>query len=127
MKDKEQSKAETWLKERYSEQLIFQNLEFLAGMCEEYVSQFKSQQSVITEGDIDEKAEDYASMEDSNRQHFIDGSSYEGFVDGAKWAIARMNTDKRELLVGFAKLTDKDYALNEKYWNHKVDELLNTK
>jgi len=39
----------------------------------------------ITDEQIKTAAENYASMEDANRQHFIDASSYDGFVDGIDW------------------------------------------
>ena len=63
------------------------------------LSLIQSELSALKEGeglivpsseDIIDQAENYASMEDSNRQHFIDGESYDGFIDGVNWAISEI-------------------------------------
>ena len=44
----------------------------------------------VTFEELDDKAEDYASREDANREQFIDGAAYDGFVDGFKWCLEQM-------------------------------------
>jgi hypothetical protein len=111
MKDKEQSKAETWLKENYNEFVVHstntgRSIPFFCNMLEDYASQFKSQQSVITEEEIDlafpiksdctALTSDYVRMNTYRRE-------------GAKWAIEKQRTDDRELLESFVAWAIKDY------------------
>lgn len=90
--------------------------------CEQYR---KSQQSVITEEEIEKAASKAAFFEeDENKRRYISPAqiSYRnGFTGGAEWVLDRINTDKRELLVEY------DKYLSLKIPEASIDEFLNGK
>lgn len=123
MKDKEQSKAddhklmdEIWDK-AYPKCSTLREAWRMA--MQEY-SQFKSQQSVITDREIEEVFEYYHPAIDEDERRIC--------LKVAKWAIEKQRTDDRELLNTFIKeIKDEFKDENWDYLDFIADRVLNGK